>query len=269
MKKNPQKLNVILSSYDYDSFSFFDENRKLSKKLLRDLEESMKIKDLQIPMTVNSKLQIIDGQHRFVVRKKLGFPLIYYIDDTVTSRDIGAINNITQKWSPENWLEHHVDIDENKDYKTFQWFVREYNFNISASLVLIYNSSSEGLRIFKEGNLKIKNFEDIKRKAKTLLKFYEDYGFEKYKHKTFIEAFNTLWINKKVDIKRLFKQLDRSSEWLNQQATKTQYIHLFQKILNKGVSGKNATILPTHIPKEVIQDAMDKGIRIDMSKVLY
>ena len=261
--------NKILYTYDYDGFSFFDENRKLSKRLLRDLEESMRLKDLQIPMTVNSKLQIIDGQHRYVVRKKLGLPIFYYIDDVVTSRDIGAINNITQKWSPENWLEHHVEIEENKDYKIFQWFVQEYNFNISASLVLIYNSSSEGLRIFKKGNLKIKNLEDMKKKAETLISFYEDYGFEKYKHKTFIEAFNTLWINKKVDIKKLFKQLDRSSEWLNQQATKTQYIHLFQKIMNKGVSGKNATILPTHIPKEVIQDAMDKGKRIDMSKVLY
>lgn len=269
MKKNPQQFNVILSSYDYDSFSFFDENRKLSKKLLRDLEENMKIKDLQIPMTVNSKLQIIDGQHRFVVRKKLGFPLIYYIDDTVTSRDIGAINNITQKWSPENWLDHHVDIDENKDYKTFQWFVKNYNLNISSSLVLIYNSSSEGLRIFKKGDLKIIDLSRLKEKAEILLKFYEEYGFEKYKHKTFIEAFNTVVINVKFDWKRFFRNLDKNSQLLKKQADKTDYIQLFQQIYNKGITQKNHLHLPPSVPDALVLNALNTGKRVDWSKELY
>ena len=88
-------------------------------------------------------------------------------------------------------MHHHIIRAENKDYPVLDWFVEEYNINISSSLVLIYNRSSEGIQIFKDGNLKIKNLEEMKKKAEILTKFYEDYGFDKYKHKTFIEAINT------------------------------------------------------------------------------
>ena len=261
--------NKILSSYDYESFSFLEENRKISNGLIKKLKYAIQEKDLEIPIIVNSKLKIIDGQHRFEVRRDLKLPIIFYIDDKITSKDIGTINNVTEKWSLEQWLHHHIIRAENKDYPVLDWFVEEYNINISSSLVLIYNRSSEGIQIFKDGNLKIKNLEEMKKKAEILTKFYEDYGFDKYKHKTFIEAINTLWINKKINFNKLFRQLDKSKKPFKQLATKNQYIEEFEEIMNLGVSENKKINIPSYVPNDVIQNAMDKGERIDLSKVLY
>ena len=61
----------VMKSNNYDMFKFMEGNRKISSTNLNQIISSMKEKQLVIPITVNEKFEIIDGQHRFSACKYL------------------------------------------------------------------------------------------------------------------------------------------------------------------------------------------------------
>ena len=74
-----KRENVVFSTTKYDMFSFLDANRKLNVRNYSKLINSMKEEQLKIPIIVNEKFQIIDGQHRFTAEKELGLPVYYMV----------------------------------------------------------------------------------------------------------------------------------------------------------------------------------------------
>ena len=67
---------------DYDMFEFLDTNRQPNTRIINKLEKSIKEHGVQIPIIVNDKKQIVDGQHRFWALRKLGYQVPYIISYT-------------------------------------------------------------------------------------------------------------------------------------------------------------------------------------------
>lgn len=85
---------------DYNMFEFLDTNRQPNQRMINKLEKSIKEHGVQIPIIVNDKKQIVDGQHRFWALRKLGYQVPYIIS-YAWKEDIHTmeINNTSVRWS--------------------------------------------------------------------------------------------------------------------------------------------------------------------------
>jgi hypothetical protein len=81
-------------------FEFLDTNRQPNQRMINKLEKSIKEHGVQIPIIVNDKKQIVDGQHRFWALRKLGYQVPYIIS-YAWKEDIHTmeINNTSVRWS--------------------------------------------------------------------------------------------------------------------------------------------------------------------------
>lgn len=78
----------IRSTTNYDMFKMHPAGRKISKKHLGDLTESIKKQNHLdcSPILVNLNLEIVSGQHRFLAAKQLGVTIYYAIRDSGESQ---------------------------------------------------------------------------------------------------------------------------------------------------------------------------------------
>ena len=99
-----------MKTTNYDLFSFYEENRKISKGNIK-----QKIKSIQnigyiesLPIIVDENFKIIDGQHRFLALKELGLPIIYAIEQIDYSKAMIELNKSQEIWRLQEYICHHA-----------------------------------------------------------------------------------------------------------------------------------------------------------------
>src|SRR5689334_746420 len=95
---------AIYQTTDYDQFQLIAGNRSLNKANLKKLTASMKEEHLLIPIIVNEKMEIIDGQHRFVAAKDLNKPVYYIINIGYGLSQVKRANTVGVNWTNEDFL---------------------------------------------------------------------------------------------------------------------------------------------------------------------
>ena len=128
--------NQIHFTYDYDQFKFIKGNRHVDQSHVRNLINSMKIKYLQIPIDVNEKMEIIDGQHRYMAIKELQLPLFYIVRQGYGIKEMQMANATAKKWNGQNTLESQCALG-NPYYIKFNQFIKDYKINILTGRILI------------------------------------------------------------------------------------------------------------------------------------
>lgn len=123
---------------DYSKFSFLMENRQTARNHINRLKKAItknpEILEVQ-PILVNEKLEIIDGQHRFVAASELGIPVHYTIVpglDISTARDM---NVMQRRWHMDDYAYSYAKAG-NVNYKAFNKYRRE-NPGIPSSILLL------------------------------------------------------------------------------------------------------------------------------------
>ena len=105
---------VIYKTNDYDKFVILKENRPTdstrSRKHIQNLKIRISSKDLSVPIIVNEKFEILEGQHRYYAYKELNLPIAYEIRQGFTIYDIISINNTNLNWDFWDWLVFHKNI---------------------------------------------------------------------------------------------------------------------------------------------------------------
>ena len=138
---------------DYDMFTFLDTNRQGNQRIINKLEKSIAENGIQIPIIVNDKKQIVDGQHRFWALRNLGYQVPYIIsytwkDDTHTIE----INNTGSRWSAMDFANYaaesgNLDVDEAlKISKTWEKETQKKLRPITALEILMEGRSHAGLK---------------------------------------------------------------------------------------------------------------------------
>ena len=74
---------IIQTTRNYAMFKLIGGNRELNHINLKRLEVSMSETPLVSIIMVNERNEIIDGQHRFEVCKRLGLPINYLINSMI------------------------------------------------------------------------------------------------------------------------------------------------------------------------------------------
>ena len=73
--------NRIHYTKDYHVFTYLKGNRDVVNKHVRDLSGEIETRDLEIPIIVNEKMEVCDGQHRLEAYKVLGKQVPYIIKE--------------------------------------------------------------------------------------------------------------------------------------------------------------------------------------------
>ncbi|MFS0926342.1 ParB N-terminal domain-containing protein [Enterococcus durans] len=205
---------IYLAS-EYDQFKLIKGNRQISTNIK--LEESIKSKGILRPIIVNSNMEILDGQHRYIIAKKYNLSLPYYVSVSKSIEDIIVLNNTTNRWKIEDYI-HTYKEDGLIDYILLEKLIKEYK-NIALMDICCCaqghcKKSRLLIEIVKEGKFKFYNYEEfliclnkfqqfiyltrIKCAVGVFFAFFELYTVKKFDFTHFIERINKMDIKSKI-----------------------------------------------------------------------
>lgn len=224
-----KRVNVVFSSTNYDMFKFLDANRKLNVRNYSKLINSMKEEQLEIPVIVNEKFEIIDGQHRFTAAKELGLPVYYMIRKGYGIDQVKRANMVSSNWSKEDFLLSHIQSGI-QEYTEFKEILDTYGVNIADAISLfafVQNKNQNiACKIFDNGSLSLEG----KETAIEFLEALEDFkGFKEYKSKSFFNAFMKLYFNPDYDHEKMKERLKTRSSYLVKKSSYGEYLEVLTK----------------------------------------
>ena len=235
MLKTTQK---ILKTQNYDAFAVSDgENRPVEiKKRKRLLDSMLKYVFLQCyPIVVkkernsNGKMVIKDGQHRFVIARKLQQPFWYVEDDA--NFDIAMINDTQKTWSLKNFAEKFA-ANGLKDYTEGIEFSKAHRLSLSISFALLAGMTNFGnvAAKFREGEFKIEDREWADKVASVYVPMIG--VSKKLMGNRFIEACMAVCRVPKFDVRRLVRGAEKKGELIIAHATRDGFLVMMEELYN-------------------------------------
>jgi len=116
---------------------------------------------LKVPIIVNRKKQIIDGQHRFEAAKLAGKGLYYITANKYGENEMMSINKTMKNWSKNDYLSHYVSKG-NKNYIKVAEFRKEFPmFSLTDSCIFLKGGLASGInkQTFSTGKFKAGSME--------------------------------------------------------------------------------------------------------------
>tara|TARA_Y100001938_G_scaffold23677_1_gene30969 strand:- start:1903 stop:2625 length:723 start_codon:yes stop_codon:yes gene_type:complete len=224
--------NQVHSTNDYSLFSRLDGNREINTAHKNRLKKSIKENNLAIPIIVNEKHEIIDGQHRFLCWKELNLPINHVIVKGYGLKEVRITNAITRNWKISDFTDSFCDLGY-KDYIKYREFKGLYNLGDYESMSMLSgktNGSSSNFEEFRTGLFKATQWSKACSEAKKILEFKEFY--QGYKRRSFVFAMLHLINHPNYDQKQMLSKLKYQSSRLVDCVNKEQYIFLLQDIYN-------------------------------------
>lgn len=219
-------VTQIYKTNDYNKFTNILGNRDLKERNYRKLLNSMKEKQLLIPILVNEKFEIIDGMHRFESIKMLELPLYYYIVDGYNIEDVKKANLVSCNWGIDDYLNMFVKLDK-LEYNKFQDLKSKFKISTSQMLDVIStieNKPFKSLKFeFQDGSFTFGNYLEI---LNFFIALNDFKSFRHYRTSPFVKAFLKLYVNGEYSHKFMQDKLRRLSSKLQQEFTYSNYISL-------------------------------------------
>lgn len=158
-----------LKTRNYDIFKFSPLNRDIDKNLVRMLVESIQKHDLlkYRPISVTSKMEVIDGQHRLMAARQLGCDIYYLVSPEMKHEDMITINNASRNWAWADYMKFYARSG-NTVYQDLEELCRMLNKTPAG--VLAFHGLGEKKSVdFKGGKLKLD-----KKEVEETYTFYEE-----------------------------------------------------------------------------------------------
>lgn len=251
MKDKP-KFHVhaeVLRTVDYDMFTLLRGNRNTNPAHLKRLEMSFQRNYLFSPILVNERYEIIDGQHRYIICRKLNLPLYYIVVHGYGLNEVQILNTNTVNWKKIDYLSSYCDM-KYPEYLKFRHFMNLYpGFNLTSVENLLKlnvgtpSSYSPDLKseTNKAGNYRIKTFEEgefVCRDFDNSCKYADQIlEMEKYNstvvyRTSFVSTMIRLFKNENYDHDSFLAKLSLQPTALSECVNKDQYITMIEEIYN-------------------------------------
>ena len=233
------------STTDYSIFKLLPANRNINKahakKLARTLTTNPKLSYLS-PITVNEKMEVIDGQHRLEAHKLLGeqgttYPLYFIVREGFSITEAQAINSGTKAWQPKDYAKAYCN--EISDYATYlQFATQPLAFN--HDVLVRFLAKDYSMDTFKQGGFRINDLTQSKKwfsQLEDVGELIDDEGHLNetfWKHRSFAFALLNLMRTEYYDHDTMLEQLEDNSEKLKNTEMKNKSIEKsLLKIYNK------------------------------------
>ena len=231
-----QRINDVFETTEYSAFKTLDGNRNLNPANLARLKKSMQEELLQVPIIVNEKMEIIDGQHRFESCKDLGLPLCFIVVKGYELPQVHKLNAIARNWGLSDYLDSYANLGLN-DYILAKKFILKYKLPINVSVQLLkgepvysaggYRSAAES---FKCGDFKVKDYLKASILATKIIAVGDFYDGNK--RPSFMAALVFISANTAFNFNTFLKKLAMQRTALVHCANRKQYIMLIEDIYN-------------------------------------
>lgn len=250
MEHVKSKVLVYLSE-DYKLFRMVDGNRPINKtkvnRIINDIKEGNDIL-AEAPILVKESgryLDILDGQHRFEVSKKLGRPVHYIVKkDDMNLYAVAKVNSNTEKWKSLDFINAYIKAG-NKNYDQILKFHKAYGISITTCLDMLTHGiskrsggSHELTSSFQQGSFVVKKYKEAVQLAE-ICKAFEK--FSGWNSRAFIKAIAIILEKDMCDFEKLTKKFNSDPEALKDQPNHKGYLSNLEDIYNKNNS-KRQTI---------------------------
>lgn len=224
-----QEVAKVYVTEDYDAFKFFKENRKLNPRNYAKLMASMEEEQLMIPIIVNEKMEIVDGQHRYSAARELGLPIYYFVNEGYGIEEMKRSNMVGETWTLEDFL--HLQIESNvPQYKELLDLKEQYSVRLNDLLKIFAQVQGKNLKIMQ------KNFEmgtitlEGKDKVIEFLEALQDFDFFPIYHtRNFFCAFMRLYFQQNYDHERMRERLKVRKGVVEYKGTSDEYLVMLTK----------------------------------------
>jgi len=207
MKKTHIKIAEVYMTEDYSYFKKMEHNRHVSEAHIHKLMASMSAKQYPVPIIINEKCEVADGQNRLEGIKNLSLPVYYMKIDGLGVEDVKRLNQTNKTWKEQDYAESFASEGLN-DYKRYLTFKREFGFGHILSLTLLADHTDDKRfvnEMFYEGIIEIKDYELARINAKRLRVCREFY--DGWKNRSFVHAMLRLFKTDIYDHDHFMKKL--------------------------------------------------------------
>ena len=241
MQNKLADIKVYVST-DLDKFTFIDGNREVKMDgKFKWLEHCVKTSNFLevMPIVVNKKFQVTDGQRRLTVARLLKRPIYYIVSELITKHNLMDANIGGDNWSVHDYI-HYYAIKGKEDYQLLQMFLAKYGVAPQTALMFANFAADSGGRqnaALKSGDFK---YTDYKKSEKAIEKIFEFREFvDFYKKRHFIQAMINIMKNKHYSHPRMLQKFRRyGSKMVNCADTETFTKHI-EDFYNRGLKLEN------------------------------
>lgn len=232
MKQISLTENKVHETTEYDAFKRLAGNRIVDTIHVNRLKKKMMRKDLKVPIIINSKAEIIDGQHRLEARRQLKLPVYYTVNSQMKIEDAQMANATTKNWSLDDYLHTYTELNFSH-YKRYQEFKKKYGFGHTITSVLLSDgivAGQLGYDEFTEGAFIVKNLKQGEEWAEKLIQikpYYKGYG-----RRSFVLAMIKLFRNTEYNHDEFIKKLSYQSTKLVDCTGIPGYLRIIEDIYN-------------------------------------
>lgn len=189
------EATIVYKTLDYNKFSFLGGNREINKLNYKRLLKSISEEQLLIPIIVNEKFEIIDGQHRFHVNRDLENPIYYIINKGYGLEQVKRANSVGVNWTKDDFLKTYIE-EGNENYIELDRIKKKYGLQIGAVLKIF--SAFQNKSDYYTKDKFIKGDFVIGEYLEGIIYFCEQLemfaSYKEYKANAFISAFLKLYL---------------------------------------------------------------------------
>lgn len=233
----------VFQTEEYQNFNFINGNRPLNQtkinRIIKEIESGNDmLKYYPVLVTIeNDKLQILDGQHRFFISKKLKRPVYYMLTEKEQSiQEIAKVNSNVEKWKQLDFINCYIQ-QGNNNYVLLKRFIDLYGINIGTSLRLLSTGTpgAEGTNgdladKFEKNLFVVKKWEEAVTLAEKC-KLFEATGF--WQDRAFIIAIFKIINANLIKFQDLVEVYTKFPGAIEKQHSYKQYIQALELLFNK------------------------------------
>lgn len=236
MNLNIKPSGSIFSTKDYSVFKTLDGNRIVNPLHVKKLVKSMQEKDLSIPIVVNEKFEVIDGQHRLSARTQLNLEVPFIICENYSLDDVHRANANHMKWSHLDFLKGYAEAG-NSSYEFMLLTYEEHKNDLTVSNILRVTANimeSGGVHNkFKEGEweVAIDARLQIVKLVNELAELSKIFGI-KMIDAHFVDCYLKVSKMEEFDSTRFYERCSKYRHLMEKSMTISTYLFYFDKIYN-------------------------------------
>lgn len=259
-------MESVLETKNYEMFRFGPWNRDISEKNLHKIDKDVQKNGWKKhPITVNEKMEVIDGQHRLVYAKTHNLPVYYIVINDLTVEDCVTMNNVRTAWSLQDYIKLYAS-QGNECYQRLQKLLGEYSFATASQLISLLKNQCANSNLsgkIRKGEFKLtdKEIRDIKDKFDFLQELEPYVKSVKGRTSSLYQAIAFCYDNEGVNNQRLKKQIKTKLNLIDAPVNTEIAFREIERIYNRGIrTGDYIEIFAQY--KRHAREQLQKGVKM-------
>lgn len=225
----------VYKTKDYSLFKTIKGNRPVNDHHVAQITTSLVKKNMlnRLPIAVNEKFEVIDGQHRLEACKNNDWEVYFVLVDGADLRDVQLLNAYAKPWAMQDYMDSYISLG-NREYQFLRDFIKEFSLPISVALSILDSKSLRSRAIaiarFKAGEFVPNEIEYAMTIAKKMVELRAYATPDAGKDRNFMRAVIKMHHMEHIDHDTLTDKFEKSKVTIERLGAVKQYLHMFEEV---------------------------------------